>query len=597
MDTLSTTPPPDYGKIPQVMFSWIDFTLFAVMLGLSALIGIYYGFCSSKQDTANEYLLGGKTMKVFPVAMSLIASHTSGIALLSVPADIYKFGATYWWICVAITINSIISAYVFMPVFMKLQLTSTYEYLSIRFDNKIRTLASFLVVLSTFLYNPIVIYVPALAFAQATGTHLYVITPIVCVICIFYTTIGGLKAVVWTDTLQTMAIAGSMAAVFYLGISSVGGLTHLWEKSVEGHRLDDFLDFSIDLTKRDSVWALVIGSAAHWLCNFAVSQSSIQRFLAVPSITHARQAVLIFCIGIVIVKTVSTITGLIIYAKYADCDLVLTNQISKHDQILPYYVMDVAGHIPGLPGLFIAGVFSAGLSTLSTTLNTLSAIIYCDFLSPFLPADITEKQTSNILKIIVVITGTICTLLVFAVEHMGGVLPLVLTFAGITGGPLLGLFCLGMLFPKANAKGALFGGVGSLLFCSCMVIGNKYYEKMGMLQDFSKPLSTEGCEFYVNTTLPNNTVSVEEKPFVLFRISFWYYTIVGTVVTILVGLVVSWFTNKDDPPVHPDLISPVVRRWMTNEKQRAPPDYFSVERALEMVTYNSKENETIVKER
>ncbi|KAF2901937.1 hypothetical protein ILUMI_04250 [Ignelater luminosus] len=479
-----------------------------------------------------------------------------------------------------------------MPVFMKLQLISTYEYLSIRFDNKTRIFASFLVVLSIFLYNSIVIYVPALAFAQATGVHLHVIAPIVCIVCVFYTTIGGLKAVVWTDTLQTMAIAASMVTVFYLGISSVGGLTNIWEKAGEGHRLDDLLDFSLDVTKRDSIWAFVIGSGAYWICHFGVHQSTIQRFMAVPSLTHARQTVLIFCIGTVIVKTLSTITGLIIYAKYSDCDLVLTKQISKHDQILPYYVMDVAGHIPGLPGLFIAGIFGAGLSTLSTTLNTLSAIIYSDFLSPFLPADITQKQTSNILKIIVVIAGTLCTLLVFVVEHMGGVLPLALSFAGITGGPLLGLFCLGMLFPKTNAKGALYGGIGSLLFCSCMVFGNKYYEKMGMLKDFSKPLSTEGCDFYVNVTLPNNTtVSSEETPFVLFRISFWYYTAVGTIVTLVVGLIVSWFTNRDDPPVHPDLISPVVRRWMSKEKQRSPPDYASVERALELVTYNSKGKE------
>ncbi|KAF2901935.1 hypothetical protein ILUMI_04248 [Ignelater luminosus] len=595
MDVLSTIPP-DHGKIPQVTFSWIDFTVFAIMLGLSALIGIYYGFCGKKQDTANEYLLGGRNMKVFPVAMSLIASHTSGITLLSVPADIYRFGATYWWICLALTITCIASAYIFMPVFMKLQLISTYEYLKIRFDNKTRIFASFLVVLSILLYNSIVIYVPALAFVQATGVDLHVIAPIVCIICVFYTAIGGLKAVVWTDALQTMAIAASIVTVFYLGISSVGGLANIWEKSIDGHRLDNFFNFSFDLTNRDSVWAFVIGSGAYWLCNFGVHQSTIQRFLAVSSMTHARQTVLIFCIGVVIIKTLSTITGLIIYAKYSDCDLLLTKQISKHDQLLPYYVMDVAGHIPGLPGLFIAGIFSAGLSTLSTTLNTLSAIIYSDFLSPFLPADITQKQTSNILKIIVVITGAICTSLVFVVEHMGGVLPLVVSFSGITGGPLLGLFCLGMLFPKANAKGALYGGVVSLLFCSCIVFGNQYYERMGMLKDLSKPVSIEGCDFYVNVTLPNNTtVSLEEEPFVLFRISSWYYIAVGTVVTLLVGLIISWFTNRDDPPVHPDLISPVIRRWMSKEKQGAPPDYVSIERALELVTYDRKENGSAVK--
>lgn len=94
------------------------------------------------------------------------SSQISGTVLLSVPAEIYKFGAVYWWTCIAILVNSLVSTYVFMPVFMKLQLTSTYEYLKVRFDNKIRIFASFLAVLWILLYNPIVVYIPAVAFAQ-----------------------------------------------------------------------------------------------------------------------------------------------------------------------------------------------------------------------------------------------------------------------------------------------------------------------------------------------------------------------------------------------------------------------------------------------
>lgn len=88
----------------------------------------------------------------------------------------------------------------------------------------------------------------------------------------------------------------------------------------------------------------------------------------------------------------------------------------------------------------------------------------------------------------------------------------------------------------------------------------------------------------------NTTVDLDVEPFVLFRISFWYYTAVGTIVTVLIGLIVSWFTNKNVPPVDPGLISPVVRRWMTKEKE-----YVRVENALELVTYNTKENNSAVK--
>lgn len=194
---------------------------------------------------------------------------------------------------------------------------------------------------------------------------------------------------------------------------------------------------------------------------------------------------LICCIGIVIVKLLSSFTGLILYTKYKDCDPLTSKQISQNDQILPYYVMDVAGSIPGVPGIFIAGIFSAGLryffltlhqrytiylnyihnspsiffeninyyffSTLSTTLNTLSFTIYEDFISPFV-GEKTEKQKSNIMKLIAAITGILSTLLVFVVEHLGGILPLTVSFTSIAGGPLVGLFTLGLIFPMANAK-------------------------------------------------------------------------------------------------------------------------------------------------
>lgn len=91
-------------------------------------------------------------------------------------------------------------------------------------------------------------------------------------------------------------------------------------------------------------------------------------------------------------------------------------------------------------------------STLSATLNTVSGTVYKDFISPFMPANTTEKRASDMCKLIVVIAGTICTILVFVVEKMEGMLPFATALQGITGGPLLGLFSLGMLFPQANAK-------------------------------------------------------------------------------------------------------------------------------------------------
>lgn len=169
----------------------------------------------------------------------------------------------------------------------------------------------------------------------------------------------------------------------------------------------------------------------------------------------------------------SVITGLIIFAKYGNCDPFLSGQIFRNDQLMPHFVMDVAGKLPGLPGLFIAGVFNGTLryvlrnitedkvsnlpfleinSSLSTNLNSLAGTLYEDFVIQWMPKNSTEKTHSNMLKLLVVILGVICTSMVYVVQHLGGILPLAIALTAIPAGPLLGLFVLGVLIPRANSK-------------------------------------------------------------------------------------------------------------------------------------------------
>jgi sodium-coupled monocarboxylate transporter 8/12 len=140
------------------------------------------------------------------------------------------------------------------------------------------------------------------------------------------------------------------------------------------------------------------------------------------------------------------------YARYADCDPFTTGAVKKNDQLLPYFIMDVASHIPGLSGLFIAGIFCAALSTLSACLNCVAGTMYEDFVLKVTGPIDDDKRAAYILKLLVVIVGVLCTLLVFVVERLGGILPLVVSLGGLTSGPLLGMFTLGILFPKATSK-------------------------------------------------------------------------------------------------------------------------------------------------
>ncbi|XP_066595800.1 sodium-coupled monocarboxylate transporter 1-like [Prorops nasuta] len=561
--------------LKRFTFGWTDYSLFAILLIVSVLIGIYFGFFS-RQDNTTEYLLAGKTMGPFPVAMSIIASHVSGITLLGVPTEVYEYGSQYSAIIFTSALTGIAVVYLFLPVFYKLQLTSTFEYLELRFAKPVRNLCSILFILSLFIYIPIVVYVPALAFSQVSKLSLHFITPVLCTVCILYTSIGGLKAVVWTDTIQFSITIGGIFAVLYLGLKSVGGFSEVWRISDEGGRL---VFFNMDPSPfvRQNFWGVAISTTFMWLGHTGVSQGTVQRFLSVPKESQAKMTVMIFSIGIVLVKLPSILTGLIIYSKYFDCDPLRSKAISTSDQLLPYYVMDVAGNIPGLPGLFLAGLVSAALATMSASLNTVSGIIYEDFLQDLIPdSPNKEKKAAFIMKVIVVIVGIISIGLVFVVEKLGTVFQIAVSMRSVTDGPLVGLFILGMMVPWVNAKGAVIGGYTSLFSLLVLVGGAQYYN----VKKHSRrlPTSIEGCPYPLNETatlfLPTTTSPSTplEEPFFLFRISFMHFCIIGTAIVVIVGIIASYICGEVDlEQVDPDHITPCMRRFLPEKKYKEVP--------------------------
>ncbi|KAK9708915.1 Sodium:solute symporter family [Popillia japonica] len=555
-------------------FSWFDYLLFILMLTSSALVGVYYGFFQ-KQNTAQDYLLGGKRMSTWPITLSIISSTLSGFTLLSVPADIYTYGITYGLIVFASIPMVLASYFFFLPVFYKLQITSVYEYLGIRFNNKVRIFGSILYAIYMILFLPIVIYIPALALGQVTNLNVHLITPIVCSICVFYTTIGGMKAVVWTDAIQFGVMLGSMLVVIGIGLWKEGGLQAVLENSSQGGRLD--ISFDFDFFKRNTFWAMVVGQAFHQMSYFSVSQGPVQKFMSLPSFRTIKITLFLAVIGISVIVCLSVLSGLLMYSYYKTCDPLTANIIKTNDQILPRYVMEQVSFIPGLCGLFISGIFSAGLSTLSAILNCLAATLYEDFISPFVRKDTSQERISQYLKLIVVILGITSTALVYVVEKLGGLVALTLSLAGVTTGPILGLFCLGMLLPQVTAKGALAGGIVSLASMVWITMTSQWYKTRGILIDPILPVSTDGCNYtalnIVNDTLRSIIKTpVIDEPLAIYQVSFYWYAAMGFTICVIVGLLISCFT-EEDKPLNADCISPVMQFLVIDNP---PPRYEEV---------------------
>ncbi|ALC48597.1 CG9657 [Drosophila busckii] len=569
-------------------FGWPDYLIFCLMLAICAVIGIY--FCLqlrreskqlkfSTQEQANEsaasYLVGGRKMKIFPITMSLISSFISGITLLGTPTEVYLYGAQYLYIMGSLVLMGFCMYYIFLPVFHELNLISTYKYLEQRYNRSLRLFGSIMFIMASLLWLPIVIYVPAIAFNQATGVNIHIVTPCVCVVCIFYTCIGGLKAVVWTDVIQTLIMFGAMALVLVKGTLDIGGPSVVWQRAQQSARIEP-PNFSTDLSERYTFYSLVLGGVAHWLKSNAISQNMIQRYLSLPTLRDARIAIWTFIAGVLTFLCICGYTGLLIYATYAQCDPLQTKLAQRNDQLLPLLVMETLGDYPGLPGIFVAGVFSAALSSLSTGLNSLSAVVLEDFVKTFRRAPLSEKQTAFVMRSVVVLFGIIFVALVFVVEKLGAVLQLTITLTSVANGPLLGIFTAGVLLPWVSSKGALLGGVSSLLLMAWMCISAQRELVSGDLVYQRKPYSTLGCNYTFDgvranfSSLPPDgvyTSSAAAAPFQLYRISYLYFTLFGALVTIIVALLTSLLLRESKlQSLDTRLLTPFVRRWV--ERQR-----------------------------
>lgn len=553
-------------------FGTPDYTVFTVMLVACGAVGVYFGFIE-KSSGEDEYLVGGRNMKTFPVSLSLIASFISGISLLGMPTEVYVHGTSYLCVGIGVVIVGFVMSGVYLPVFHDLKLTSTYEYLERRFDKKIRVLGSVLFTIGIMTWLPIVIYVPALAFNQVTGVNVHIITPFVCIVCIFYTCVGGLRAVVWTDFIQTFIMFGSMLLIVIKGTADVGGVSLVIARNMESGRLElPTADWS-PLT-RHTIWSLVIGGFVHWLQISAINQNMIQRYLSLPTLQSARRALWFFIIGVLAIMGICGYAGMLIYAWYHECDPLTTKLAGAKDQLLPLLVMNILGEFPGLPGLFVAGVFSAALSSLSTGLNSMAAVVLEDFLKPFRKTPFTPRAADILMKLTVVILGTICVALVFVVERTGShVLQLTTSLSSITSGPSLGIFSMGVLLPWINAKGALIGGLSGLGFMGWISLSAEAAIASGQIKFEEKPVSTEGCTYLFPQTenlllfIPPDSILDGEGEFIsetwpLYRLSYLWYTVTGALVTMSVGLVVSLISSENVEKLDPMLLAPFVRKYL-----------------------------------
>jgi len=268
------------------------------------------------------------------------------------------------------------------------------------------------------------------------------------------------------------------------------------------------VSFNINPKIRHSWFSILIGSSMTYLTLYAVNQAQVQRLLTVKDLKSAQLAVWINWPILSLVSLSTCFTGLIIYYYYSTCDPMAQGRISSRDQLLPIYVIDSLSHIPGLAGLFVAGIFSGSLSSVSSTLNSLAAVTLEDYFKP-LYAHYKKKEwtaTSALpSKIIALVYGVVCICGAFLSQYLGGVLEASLTIFGVVGGPLLSLFTLGMCTETANQRGSIPGLVIGLGLSIWIGFGGPKPPNDRLLE-----FSTDDCTQFGGTLKNETTVIVDD---------------------------------------------------------------------------------------
>jgi SSS family solute:Na+ symporter len=442
---------PEVFAISKVTgFGWINWLTLIAYLALM----VYVGFLFDKKDqtTSNFFTASGK-IPWWAAGISIYGTQLSAITFMAIPAIVY---ATDWSLAIGsvlilATVPFVVKFYI--PFFRRLSVTSAYEYLEHRFNANVRVLGSISFILFQLGRMGIVLFLPAIAIASVTGIDVYLLIAIMGVICILYTVMGGIEAVVWADVMQVLILLGGAILCLVIAITQIdGGISGVIEKGMAQNKFTLFhLGWGYD---RLYLWVGIVGFYVLNIIPYTSDQTIVQRYLTVKDEKAAAKS--LYTNGLITLPGVLIFFGLgtVLYVFYHDNPGVIPSE--QVGEILPYFVIQ---QLPsGVAGLIIAGIFAASQSTLSSSMNSVAAAYSTDIHFRLRPAK-TDRGKLRMARKITVIVGifAVTSAMIIAALDVQFIFNLFQEVLGIFGGSLAGVFILGIFINRANAYGAIAG--------------------------------------------------------------------------------------------------------------------------------------------
>jgi SSS family solute:Na+ symporter len=445
-------------------FGVINYTVLITYLLAMVGVGVYFAFANKSTD---DYFRGGKKIAWWAAGCSIFATMLSSLTFTGIPSKSYAQDWVYSIGNMMIPLVSFVAVYVALPFYRRIDATSAYEYLEKRFNRPVRYFGSISFILFHIFRMAVVMSLTGLALAVATPLSPASSVLIMGLLSIIYCTMGGVEAVIWTDTIQTFVLMGGAVIAIWLLVSGVdGGWNGFMEVSLDNDKFR-LANFHTDVTSAQiALWVIVVGAIGQNVSSYTADQAVVQRYMTTPDEKLAARSIWTNAILSIPATILFFAIGTALFAFYRSHPEKIDPSITT-DQIFPLFI---ANEMPvGLAGLIVAGIFAAAQSTVSTSMNSTATSIVTDFLRPFDSYGKDEKIYLRYAQAITLTMGVIGTLLalVFVDPSIKSLFDQFLKIVGLFMGVLGGLFVLGVTTKRANATGAMAGAfMGAIVrFC------------------------------------------------------------------------------------------------------------------------------------
>ena len=427
----------------------------------AATIGLGY-YYSRKQSSTAEYFRGTGRMNPTLIGFSLFATLLSTISYLSIPGEVIGKGPMGFFAMLALPINYVIVGYWMIPVYMRRRVTSTYELLEDRLGVGIRLLGACMFIVLRLVWMSLLVHLAAVAMAVMLGAGPEMVPWIAALtglVAVVYTAMGGLRAVVITDFVQTLLMLGGGLLVIAIISYDLQGFS--WIPTSWHPNWDHQPVFSFDPGTRLTLVGTLINTITWYVCTAGGDQTAVQRFMATADARAARRSLRTQLIVGAVLGSTLTLVGFALLEYFTVHDELLPTGISLADNADKVFPRFIAFHLPpGVSGLVVAAMFAAAMSSLDSGLNSISAVVTSDFLDRFRRRPLGEEQQVRIAKLLAFGIGSAVVAGSTFLEGVPGNISAVTSkTTNLLVTPIFGLFFFALFVPFARPAGVVVGAV------------------------------------------------------------------------------------------------------------------------------------------